>query len=326
MAASASASDAGFRARLGPGPAAPAHPANRLHYALGVNIALLGLLLLAARQIIAPPPELNVEMMFQSGGAPSATPQAAAQAAPAPDMPPLPPSFDPVPEPPTFSEPPPRPASPATASQPPAPQPPLAPVRTPVAAPAAVAPPAPAPVAPPIQQLATDDFGDRHGVSRITPAYTAPAAPPVKTPPRKKSATPPPPHHSAATTAQAPTAVRAPQNAPTTVQTAPSAAPSTAAQAHGGDSNLPRWGAVKPDPTYPESLRRRGIEGHVVMHIATDAMGHPLSVTVTTSSGYPQFDAAALQTVRSSWRLPPHVVNGQLAGGAYDEVVNFVLQ
>ena len=65
--------------------------------------------------------------------------------------------------------------------------------------------------------------------------------------------------------------------------------------------------AKRPDsfkPVYPMLFRRRGIEGTVTMQIQITATGIARSVIVTQSSGYRQFDAAAVKECRSVRYIP----------------------
>ncbi len=57
------------------------------------------------------------------------------------------------------------------------------------------------------------------------------------------------------------------------------------------------------EPEYPASARRRGIEGQVVIDVATDATGAVSDASVLQSEPAGVFDAAALRAVRR-WRYP----------------------
>jgi protein TonB len=57
-------------------------------------------------------------------------------------------------------------------------------------------------------------------------------------------------------------------------------------------------------PAYPESARRRGQQGRVVLEVSVSPEGMPVSVTVAQSSGYPMLDAAAQNAVER-WRFVP---------------------
>ena len=56
--------------------------------------------------------------------------------------------------------------------------------------------------------------------------------------------------------------------------------------------------AIRPD--YPRGARQRGEQGDVVLEIAVAADGSVASVSVATSSGFADLDAAALKAVRSA--------------------------
>ena len=60
----------------------------------------------------------------------------------------------------------------------------------------------------------------------------------------------------------------------------------------------------KPVPPCPEALRRAGIEGLVSLRIVVEADGTVSDARVVASSGYPDFDAAAVATIRR-WQFEP---------------------
>jgi periplasmic protein TonB len=62
-------------------------------------------------------------------------------------------------------------------------------------------------------------------------------------------------------------------------------------------------------PVYPEIARRRGQQGHVVLHVNVSPEGLPVAVTVAESSGFPSLDAAALTAVQQ-WRFVPATKGG----------------
>lgn len=55
---------------------------------------------------------------------------------------------------------------------------------------------------------------------------------------------------------------------------------------------------------YPESARRRGIEGRVEVAVDTDEKGHVTNVRITHSSGHPELDEDTLRQARD-WKLKP---------------------
>ena len=60
------------------------------------------------------------------------------------------------------------------------------------------------------------------------------------------------------------------------------------------------------EPVYPESMRRDGREGVVVLEVEVDESGRAAAVTVAESAG-PEFDAAAVAAVRSSLFEPARI-------------------
>lgn len=80
-----------------------------------------------------------------------------------------------------------------------------------------------------------------------------------------------------------------------------------------------------PAPPYPLTARRLGQEGLVVLVVLVDTHGHPTSVELGQSSGFPLLDGSALKTVRR-WRFQP----GRIAGIAEESVIEvpirFVLE
>ncbi len=64
-----------------------------------------------------------------------------------------------------------------------------------------------------------------------------------------------------------------------------------------------------PVPQYPPALLRRGIEGSVTIRIQVDAKGLPAAVSVERTSGFPEFDTAALEVARLTHFSVPRVVD-----------------
>jgi TonB family protein len=62
-------------------------------------------------------------------------------------------------------------------------------------------------------------------------------------------------------------------------------------------------------PIYPESSRRKGEEGSVILRVQVDEKGLPLQVTLKKSSGYVRLDDSASMAV-GRWRFVPAYVNG----------------
>ena len=72
-----------------------------------------------------------------------------------------------------------------------------------------------------------------------------------------------------------------------------------------GDTAVRRVGvsyAHSPKPEYPDSARKQGREGTVVLRVLVDEKGRSKSLEVNRSSGFEALDRAALNTVRH-WRF-----------------------
>ena len=61
-----------------------------------------------------------------------------------------------------------------------------------------------------------------------------------------------------------------------------------------------------PEPAYPRSARRRGVEGHVMVRFTVDARGRVEEVRVVESEPKGVFDGSALRAVKG-WRFEPAV-------------------
>jgi TonB family protein len=59
-----------------------------------------------------------------------------------------------------------------------------------------------------------------------------------------------------------------------------------------------------PAPSYPESARRRGYQGAVMLRAVIDKTGTPIQVDIEQSSGHSLLDEAALKAVQK-WRFRP---------------------
>jgi protein TonB len=68
-------------------------------------------------------------------------------------------------------------------------------------------------------------------------------------------------------------------------------------------------GGYQVKPRYPESARRRGIEGTVLLQMRITAQGRVEAVKVVRSAGYPELDESAIEAVRR-WRFEPARRNG----------------
>ncbi len=66
---------------------------------------------------------------------------------------------------------------------------------------------------------------------------------------------------------------------------------------------------INPPPRYPESARRRGVQGTVVLSVHVDARGRASNLWLFTSSGHRSLDNAALQAVKD-WIFEPGTQGG----------------
>jgi TonB family protein len=54
---------------------------------------------------------------------------------------------------------------------------------------------------------------------------------------------------------------------------------------------------------YPREAKGRHLSGHTLVHVCVDAGAHLISVQIVQSSGFPQFDEAAIKMVHHmQWR------------------------
>jgi protein TonB len=78
-------------------------------------------------------------------------------------------------------------------------------------------------------------------------------------------------------------------------------------------------------PSYPESARRRGIQGHVLLRVSVSADGAPVSVSVAQSSGAASLDDAAVTAVRQ-WRFVPASQGSRPIPGTAEVPIDFRLE
>lgn len=64
------------------------------------------------------------------------------------------------------------------------------------------------------------------------------------------------------------------------------------------------------EPVYPPSSRRAGEEGTVTVRVLVDERGRPADVQLTSSSGHPALDQAALEAIRK-WSFAPAMRGAQ---------------
>ena len=97
----------------------------------------------------------------------------------------------------------------------------------------------------------------------------------------------------------------------------PGLSPTTFYSPGGGQSRAASAAFKNPAPPYPETARRMGQEGWVILRVAIDKTGRPARVTVHRSSGYPLLDDSARITVQR-WKFIP----ARLAGLPVNSVEN----
>jgi len=78
-------------------------------------------------------------------------------------------------------------------------------------------------------------------------------------------------------------------------------------------------------PVYPESARRRGEQGRVLLRVDVSADGLPLDVAVAGTSGHPMLDSAALSAVRQ-WRFVPGTQAGRAVAAVAEVPIRFHLE
>lgn len=245
-----------------------------LHTAL---LAVLVVIAAAPRQLPRAQVETTVAMVFQP-----AAPELASVAQPEPPQPA--PAVEQVPPPPTPEPPQPTPAV-EQVPPPPTPEPPSSlPDPAPVMAPPPVeqtpAPTPPVPVPEPAREVTRP----------VTPEHHA--APPRPNPSR------PHPHR--------PSAPATTQPAEHTELASLAAGPSAAIIPPRPVAGL----AGNVAPSYPESARRRGEQGRVMLRVTVSTEGSPMDVSVADSSGHPTLDEAAVSAVRR-WRFTPATQAGR---------------
>ena len=175
-------------------------------------------------------------------------------------------------------------------------------------------------------------------------AAPEPAKPPVAKPlPRPESRPQPKPAPQPVSNKPAPnplprmTAAAAPtQPSPAAESTAPAAKPAPATNTSPGPSSqdkapaevvLPSTRASylhNPKPPYPPASKRNGDTGTVLLRVMVDAKGNAQDVTLRQSSGYPELDQSALETVRR-WRFVPGKRNGEATAMAVTVPIAFRL-
>jgi len=102
--------------------------------------------------------------------------------------------------------------------------------------------------------------------------------------------------------------------------------PSPAASASGSPTKAEPSISYSPIPPYPESARKSGLEGVVTLRVRIDTRGSVSRIQLLQSSGYPEFDEAALKTVKNRWRFSPAMCSGIPFESDKDIRVRFVLK
>jgi len=78
-----------------------------------------------------------------------------------------------------------------------------------------------------------------------------------------------------------------------------------------------------PDPIYPKGALDRGLEGTVTVTVTVGTKGEVQAATVTSSSGEPTLDQAAVRAVKR-WTFTPAMEKGKPAGGTVKVTFAFV--
>jgi periplasmic protein TonB len=172
-------------------------------------------------------------------------------------------------------------------------------------APAPITPaPVPAPAPPPPQELTTEALP-------LPPV----APPPPRTVQRRVVARPTLSRAPANVISGAPPAASPPATAPAVGAAGATLVP--ARPVAGMESDRP--------PVYPESARRRGEQGRVILRVSVAPDGDPTQVVVGHSSGFTSLDDAALDAVRR-WRFVPAMQSGHPVQAVAEVPVLFRLE
>ena len=78
-------------------------------------------------------------------------------------------------------------------------------------------------------------------------------------------------------------------------------------------------------PRYPESARRRGDQGRVIVRVSVSADGEPLTLSIARSSGSTVLDEAAISAVRQ-WRFVPASQSGHPVAAQAEVPIVFRLE
>lgn len=143
------------------------------------------------------------------------------------------------------------------------------------------------------------------GAQHFVPVEVALEVPPID-PALPLGAPPPSPEPSPSETSDAnsPPVTETARPVATANESAPSSAMSAEPRTVGTDSSKPPRLIQNSPPVYPAAARAAGQEGTVVLRLKIDLNGRIVTCQVTSSSGHPLLDAAAVSAVRS-WRFVP---------------------
>jgi protein TonB len=78
-------------------------------------------------------------------------------------------------------------------------------------------------------------------------------------------------------------------------------------------------------PAYPKLSARRGEQGKTVLLVELNERGRVVNVTVTTKSGFPRLDEAAVNAVKS-WHCSPAKPNGIAVRSVASQPFTFILK
>jgi periplasmic protein TonB len=171
------------------------------------------------------------------------------------------------------------------------------------------------------------------------PAPITPAPVPAPSPPPPHELTtevlplppvaPPPPRTVQRRVVARPTLSRAPANVASGAPAAASPSATASVAGAAGATLVPARpvAGMESDrpPVYPESARRRGQQGRVILRVSVAPDGDPVQVAVGHSSGFTSLDDAALDAVRR-WRFVPAMQNGHPVQAVAEVPVLFRLE
>lgn len=144
-------------------------------------------------------------------------------------------------------------------------------------------------------------------VGLVTLAPPEPPKPEPPPPPRPRQIKPKPQPQMIAAQTPAPAPMAAPLPDPVIVEEPPPPPPSEPEPEPAPPVTAPNFIAAyldNPAPRYPESSRRLGESGTVMLRVQVNVQGRPDSVEVHKSCGYARLDRAAVEAVRK-WKFVP---------------------